>query len=214
MFSSQVFDRLKDIHNIVRKTSSSPLPRPPPPLDSSVGALSQQLSKLGPLEDTYQLPQSSQFSSSSSSSSFCALTPPNPLHSASSFPPSSSSSSFAGPCETDESRGFSQYDPRAQVRSNGTSCPSAPTRDQNHSSAAPGGSQSSQPSVPTEDQYNFPPQPSSTSDRSGAGVLTGAPTGPDTRGQTTAGPYGVPQCLSVGSLRSVSPGPSGTSTAL
>ncbi|XP_044066653.1 interleukin-1 receptor-associated kinase 1 isoform X1 [Siniperca chuatsi] len=217
---TEVFDKLQDIHKIVRKTgaSSSPLhhpylqppsqsfPRPPPSLDSSVGALSTQLSKLGPLEDTYQPPQSSQLSSSS----FCSLTPPHPLHSSSLPPPSSS---FAGPCETDESRGFSQYDLRSQFRSNGTSSRSLSpsTRDQYHIPAGPGESQFSQPSVPTEDQYNFLPQASSTSD--GSGDLTGAPTGPDTREQTTAaataGLYGVPECLSpMESLHSSSPGPS------
>lgn len=220
MFSSQVFDKLQEIHNTVRKTGSSSssqplhhphleppsrsLPRPPRSLDSNVGALSHQLSKLGPLEDTYQPPQLS-----SSSSSFCSLTPPHPLHSSSSL--SSSSSSFAGPCETDESRGFSQYDLHSQFRSNGTSSRSLSpsTRDQYHSSTGPTESKFSQPSVPTEDQY-FPPQPSSTRGR------PGAPTGPDTRGLTTtgaaAGQYVVPECLSpAGSLQSSSPGPSGTS---
>uniref|UniRef100_A0A8C4DQI5 Protein kinase domain-containing protein n=1 Tax=Dicentrarchus labrax TaxID=13489 RepID=A0A8C4DQI5_DICLA len=209
---TKVFEKLKDIHNLVRKTtSSSPLlhphlqppsqsfPRPPSALDSSVTALSQQLSNLGPLEDTYQPSQST----SSSSSSFCSLTPPHPLHSSSSLLPSSSS--LAGPCETDESRGFSQYD----LRSNGTSSRSLSpsTRDQYHNQAGPSQSQFTQPSVPTEDQYNFPPQPSSTSDRCRPGALTG----PDTRRQTTAGGtaglYGVPESLSpVGSLHSSSPG--------
>uniref|UniRef100_A0A8P4G1C7 Protein kinase domain-containing protein n=1 Tax=Dicentrarchus labrax TaxID=13489 RepID=A0A8P4G1C7_DICLA len=194
-----------------KTTSSSPLlhphlqppsqsfPRPPSALDSSVTALSQQLSNLGPLEDTYQPSQST----SSSSSSFCSLTPPHPLHSSSSLLPSSSS--LAGPCETDESRGFSQYD----LRSNGTSSRSLSpsTRDQYHNQAGPSQSQFTQPSVPTEDQYNFPPQPSSTSDRCRPGALTG----PDTRRQTTAGGtaglYGVPESLSpVGSLHSSSPG--------
>ncbi|XP_070766034.1 interleukin-1 receptor-associated kinase 1 [Enoplosus armatus] len=203
----------QDIRNI-KTSSSTPLhrpplqppsqsfPRPPRPLDSSVGALSHQLSKLGPLEDTY--PQPSQFLSSSS---FCSLTPPHPLHSSSSLPPSSSS--FAGPCETDESRGFSQYDLCSQFRSNGTSSRSLSpsTRDQYPSPTGPGESQFSQPSVPTEDQYNFPSQPSGTSDSSGAA------TGPDTGGQTsagaTAGLYGVPESLSpVGSLHSSSPEPS------
>ncbi|XP_041801024.1 interleukin-1 receptor-associated kinase 1 [Chelmon rostratus] len=226
---TEVFDRLQDIHNTVRKASSSfPLrrphlqppsqsfPRPPRPLDSSVGALSQQLSKLGPLEDTYQ---PSQFSSSSSS--FCSLTPPHPLHSSSSLPATFSSlpvtssslppSSFAGPCETDESRGFSQYDLCSQFRSKGTSSRSLSpsTRDQYDSPTGPDNSQHSQASVPTEDQYNFPPQPSSTSDRSGAWALTS----PDTRRQTTAGATaglcGVPESLSsVQSLHSLPLGPS------
>uniref|UniRef100_UPI0037E95BCA interleukin-1 receptor-associated kinase 1 n=1 Tax=Semicossyphus pulcher TaxID=241346 RepID=UPI0037E95BCA len=199
----QVFGKLQDIrNNMVKKNSSSSpphhphphppsqsLPRPPHPLDSSVGALSQQLSKLGPLEDTYQ-PSMSSFSSSS----FCSLTPPDPLHSSSSLTPCSSS--FVGPCETDESRGFSQYDLRSQCRSNGTSCRSTSpsTRDQYQSQSEP---QFSQPSVPTEDQYNFPPQPGSTGDSSGQAT-----------GGATAGLYSVPGSLSpVGSLHSSSPGP-------
>ncbi|XP_076597956.1 interleukin-1 receptor-associated kinase 1 isoform X1 [Chaetodon auriga] len=236
---TEVFDKLQGIHNTVKKASSSSphchpahphlqppshsFPRPPHPLDSCVGALSQQLSKLGPLEDTYQ---PSQFSSSSS---FCSLTPPHPLHSSSSLPPTSSSlpptssslptissslppsSSFAGPCETDESRGFSQYDLYSQFKSKWTSSRSlSPSiRDQYDRPIGPENSQFSQPSVPTEDQYNPPPQPSSSSDRSGARALTG----PDIRGQTTAGATaglcGAPESVSpVQSLRSLSLGPS------
>ncbi|KAF0036115.1 hypothetical protein F2P81_011427 [Scophthalmus maximus] len=108
---SEVLKKLKDVHNMVTKTcSSSLLHHPPPPhwnhpsqsfpclpmsIDSKVSALSNQLSKLGPLEDT---DQPSQYSTSSSSS--CAPAIPHPLH---------SSSVFGGPCETDESRGFSQF---------------------------------------------------------------------------------------------------------
>ncbi|XP_070825664.1 interleukin-1 receptor-associated kinase 1 [Chaetodon trifascialis] len=222
---TEVFDKLQDIHNTVKKaSSSSPLhhpphphlqppsqsfPRPPHPLDSCVGALSQQLSKMGPLEDTYQ---PSQFSSSSS---FCSLTPPHALHSSSSLLPTSSSlppsTSFTGPCETDESRGFSQYDLHSQFRSKETSSRSLSpsTRDRYDRPIWPENSQFAQPSVPSEDQYNSPPQPSSTSDRSGARALTG----PDTRGQTaagaTAGLCGAPESLSpVQSLRSLSLGPS------
>lgn len=195
---------------------SQSFPSPPRSLDSSVGALSHQLSTLGPLEDTYHLPKSSYSS--------CSLTPPHPLHSSSSsLPPTSSSSSFAGPCETDESRGFSQYDLRSQFRSNGTSCRSLSPSTRDHSPAGPSESQVSQPSVPTEDQYNFAPQPSSTSDRTGNRVLTGAPSSlqqgvapkPDSKGQITAGLYGDPECLSpAGSLQSSSPGPSGNITTL
>uniref|UniRef100_A0A8C3G650 Protein kinase domain-containing protein n=1 Tax=Cyclopterus lumpus TaxID=8103 RepID=A0A8C3G650_CYCLU len=198
---TEVFDKLQDIHVIASKTRSSPPLRYPPhprlqprPLDSSMGVLSSQLSKLGPLEDSYQLSQCSRLSSSSSS---CSLTPPHALHSSS----SSSSSSFAGPCETDESRGFSQYDIRSQFSSNGTSFRSQfpSLRDQYHSPTGSTESQLSQPSVPTEDQYQFSP-------------LTGPPPGPDTEGQTTARLYGVPECLSPGgSLQSSSPEPSGTS---
>lgn len=221
---TEVFNKLQEIHDTVRKTNSSPLPlprphqhlysqslpRPPRSLDSIVGDLSHQLSTLGPLEDTCQLPNSS-----------CCLAPPNALHSSSSLLPISSSS-FVGPCETDESRGFSQYNLRSQFsqfRSNGTSCRSLSpsTRDQYHSAAAPSESRISQPSVPTEDQYNFPPQPSGTSDRTETGALTGATSGPqqgvapepDSRGQTTAGQCCAPEYLSpAGSLQSLSPGPS------
>ncbi|XP_035501110.1 interleukin-1 receptor-associated kinase 1 isoform X2 [Scophthalmus maximus] len=193
---SEVLKKLKDVHNMVTKTcSSSLLHHPPPPhwnhpsqsfpclpmsIDSKVSALSNQLSKLGPLEDT---DQPSQYSTSSSSS--CAPAIPHPLH---------SSSVFGGPCETDESRGFSQF------RSDGTnSCsPSPSTRNQCPGPLRP----SRSTSVPTEDQYNFPPQPSSSRDRPRAGALKG----PDTKGQTTAQLYCVPECLSPpGSLQSMSP---------
>lgn len=211
---TEVFDQLQNIHNMVGKSSSSsssslptrdpPLPHhQPPPSSSSVGSLSQQLSKLGPLEDTYQ----PSLSSSSSSSSVCSLTSPHPLHAPSSLPPASSappsSFSLAGPCETDESRGFSQYDLRSQFKPNGTSCRSlSPSAgNQYDSKAGAAESQFRQPSVPTEDQYHFPPQ-------AGAAV-----SGPDSRGQTSAGAQGglcgVPESLSpVGSLHSASPGPS------
>ncbi|XP_056239813.1 interleukin-1 receptor-associated kinase 1 isoform X1 [Seriola aureovittata] len=197
---TEVFEKLLDIHNMVRMTcSSSPLHHPPPPhlhppsqsfprppssLDSSVGALSNQMSKLGPLEYTYQ----------SSSSSSCALTLPHPLH---------SSSSFAGPCETDESRGFSQYHLRSQSSSNGASSKALSPSTRDPCPTGPTESQFSKPSVPTEDQYNFPPQPSS-SNRPRAGAVTG----PDTTAGATAGLYSVSECLSpVGSLQSLSLGP-------
>ncbi|XP_008293464.1 interleukin-1 receptor-associated kinase 1 [Stegastes partitus] len=160
---NKVFYILEEIQAFVGTTSSSSssgapsVPRPPPCLDSSVGALSQQLSTLGPLEDSYPSSQSSQ--SSQSSPSLCSLPPPHPLRSSSSLPPLSSLS-FLGPCETDESRGFSQYDLSSQF--NGTS-----SRDQNPHP---------HPSVPTEDRYNFPPQPSSTSD-SAAGATAGTTAG-------------------------------------
>uniref|UniRef100_G3N846 Protein kinase domain-containing protein n=1 Tax=Gasterosteus aculeatus aculeatus TaxID=481459 RepID=G3N846_GASAC len=178
---TEVFDKLQNIHVITCLTGTSPLhhpdlhppslslPKPPHPLDSSVGPLSNQLSKLGPLEDTYQLSQSSLLSS------FCSLTAPH------------SSSSLTGPCETDESQGFSQYDIRSQFRSNETSSnsPSPATRDHYHCPTGP--TESQEPSVPSEDQYNFPP-----------------PRGPDTKGLC-----GVPECFSpVGPLQSLSPEPS------
>ncbi|XP_056280215.1 interleukin-1 receptor-associated kinase 1 isoform X2 [Pseudoliparis swirei] len=186
---TEVFDKLQDIHVTASNTrSSSPLHDPPHPplhprpLDSSMGALSNQLSKLGPLEDTSRLSQCSRLSSS------CSLTPPHALH-------SSSSSSFTGPCETDESRGFSQYDIRSQFSSNGSRSLFPSPRDQHHSPTGSTESQLSQPSVPTEDQY--PP-------------LTGPLPGPDTEGRTTARLYGVPECISPGgSLLSSSPETSG-----
>ncbi|XP_034534324.1 interleukin-1 receptor-associated kinase 1 isoform X2 [Notolabrus celidotus] len=241
----QVCDELQEIHRRVRRTdsASSPLRHPPPPhlqphsshlhrrprpQDYSVEVLSQQMSKLGPLEDTYQpcMSSSSSSSFSSSSSSSSSLAPPDPLHSSSSLPLSSSSlppcsSSFIGPCETDESRGFSQYNLQSQCRSNGSSSGSLPlhTRDQFLSPAGPSESQFTQPSVPTEDQYNFPPLPGSTCDSAGSRFLTGQPPGPETGGPTTggttAGLYSAPGSLSpVGSLHSSSSGPSGASVLL
>lgn len=197
----QVFEELQGIHNMVRMTSSSPssflyppppstshaqsqpVPRPPSSLDSSVGALSTQMSKLGPLEDTS-----------------CALTPPDPLL--------SSSSSFGGPCETDESRGFSQYHRHSQLRSNETSSRSLSLsiRDGYHCASGPAESQFSQPSVPTEDQYNFS-QPN-YSGRSGPPHQRTA----ESIADATAGAYSVSQCISpAGSLQSMSLRPSGRS---
>lgn len=201
---------------MVRKRDSSScqsLPRPILPKDSSLESISQGMSKLGPLEDTYQPSYSSQ--SSSSSSSFSSLASAHPLHSFSSLSSTSSSlpvspSSFVCPCETDESRGFSQYDLRSQVRANGTSSRSLSpsTRDQDLAATRPSGSPLSQPSVPTEDQYNFPPQPSNTIWRSS---LTGAPVGSDTSAHNTAG---APESVSpVRSLQSLFPRPSGMSAA-
>lgn len=153
---TEVFKSLHKVHISLQKPFSSPSslpsslhppprpqPRPPLSLDSCLSALSQQFSALGPSEDTYQ-PRSS---SSSSSSRYLrsSLTPPHPLHSSSSLPPFCSS--FAGPCETDESRGFSQYDVRTQLKSNGVGS----------GSDFYDKTQSNQVSVPTEDQYNFSP---------------------------------------------------------
>uniref|UniRef100_A0A3B5MEN0 Protein kinase domain-containing protein n=1 Tax=Xiphophorus couchianus TaxID=32473 RepID=A0A3B5MEN0_9TELE len=173
--SRSVFCHLKDLCCVVRKNSSSSAPRlpqqpyhsfpkPPRSLDSCVKAISQQLSRLGPSEQTCP---SSQYdsSSSSSSSSFGALAPPHPLQSSclgSVSPSSSPCPSLAGPCETDESRGFSQYD--FQFRSNGTSC-----RTQSQNPAGSAESQLTQPSVPTEDLYNFPSSPSSGAGPAAAG---------------------------------------------
>ncbi|KAM9344433.1 interleukin-1 receptor-associated kinase 1 isoform 2-T2 [Pholidichthys leucotaenia] len=177
------------IQNIAAKSSSSsflqhashfqPLyhsfPRPPRSLDSSVGALSHQLSGVGPREDAHQPSKWPQFSSSPYS-----VASPHPLHSSSSLPSSSSvpplsSHSLIGPCETDESRGFSQYDLHTHLRSNGTSCRplSASTKDLHQSPVVVTESKPSQPSVPTEDHYNFPPKPSSTSDECDPRALVG-----------------------------------------
>uniref|UniRef100_A0A3Q4GP44 Interleukin-1 receptor-associated kinase 1-like n=1 Tax=Neolamprologus brichardi TaxID=32507 RepID=A0A3Q4GP44_NEOBR len=204
---------LEDVYKMVREPPYQSFPRPPRSLDSNIQQLSKELSKLGPLEDTYQVSQSTKFSSSPS---LFTLATPDPLHSSSSLPPSSifppvSSCSFAGPCETDESRGFSQYDLRSQLRSNGTSCRSLSpsTKAQYRSPARLTEVECNQPSVPTEDQYNFPPQPNSTSLSIAPGALRGAPAGPETRGQTTAGAtarlYGFSP---AGSLKSTSPEPS------
>lgn len=203
VFSSQVFGKLKDMLHMVRKTNSSPLPLPPSysfphpafSLDSSVEALSNQLSKLGPLEDMYQ----PCLSSHSSFSSLSSLASPHPLHSSSSSLTTTTSSSFADPCETDESRGFSQYNLRSLSPS---------IRDQYHYTTGPTESQFSQPSVPTEDQYSFPPQPICTIDRPRAKAVVGASTGPDTSTGS------ILECLSpAGSLQSSSSGPLGTSNS-
>lgn len=215
----QVFDKLQDVSSLVNKSSSSSSQQPfqsfpgcPPHMDSSVKSLSQELSKLGPLEDTYRPAQSSQ--SSSSSSSFCSLQSPLSLISSSSSRSlSPSSSSFAGPCETDESRGFSQYE--LQLRTNGTGWRSVSpsTKDQYHSPTAPP-DRSNQPSVPTEEQYSLPLPPSGTSNVCG----TGRSLEPEPRSQRTAGVAaelcGVSKSLSpVRSLQSVFPRPSGRSAA-
>uniref|UniRef100_A0A673A7T9 Protein kinase domain-containing protein n=1 Tax=Sphaeramia orbicularis TaxID=375764 RepID=A0A673A7T9_9TELE len=182
---------------------SRSFPRPPRSLDSCIGALSNQLSQMRPLEDTYLAP------SSSSSHTPSPPTPLLPLLLLLLLVTPLLLISFAGPCETDESRGFSQYDVRSQFsgptgtqfKSNGTCSRSLSpsTRDHYHSQTGPPESQSKQPSVPTEDQYNFPPQ---------SGVISR----PETAGG--AGPIQprvckVPECLSPGgSLQSSSPGPS------
>uniref|UniRef100_A0A673A895 non-specific serine/threonine protein kinase n=1 Tax=Sphaeramia orbicularis TaxID=375764 RepID=A0A673A895_9TELE len=215
---SEVVEKLQNIHCILRKTSSlrsssslpsslqppsRSFPRPPRSLDSCIGALSNQLSQMRPLEDTYLAP------SSSSSHTPSPPTPLLPLLLLLLLVTPLLLISFAGPCETDESRGFSQYDVRSQFsgptgtqfKSNGTCSRSLSpsTRDHYHSQTGPPESQSKQPSVPTEDQYNFPPQ---------SGVISR----PETAGG--AGPIQprvckVPECLSPGgSLQSSSPGPS------
>uniref|UniRef100_A0A3B5MCP0 Protein kinase domain-containing protein n=1 Tax=Xiphophorus couchianus TaxID=32473 RepID=A0A3B5MCP0_9TELE len=153
------------------------------------------LSRLGPSEQTCP---SSQYdsSSSSSSSSFGALAPPHPLQSSclgSVSPSSSPCPSLAGPCETDESRGFSQYD--FQFRSNGTSC-----RTQSQNPAGSAESQLTQPSVPTEDLYNFPSSPSS-----GAGPAAAGFSPARSLQSTTAGLSGRRQRLTLVQVFLVNP---------
>ncbi|XP_064812254.1 interleukin-1 receptor-associated kinase 1 isoform X1 [Oncorhynchus masou masou] len=101
---TEVFQALQDIHTRLKasekavSSSSSPshqsFPKPPQSsIDSCIDCLTDVLSKVGPLEDTYHCP-------------------PHPYstspHLSSVLPPSSSSS-FLGPCESDESQGYSQY---------------------------------------------------------------------------------------------------------
>lgn len=98
---TEVFQVLQDIHTSLKASdvsSSSPshqsFPKPPQSsIDSCIDCLTDVLSKVGPLEDTYQcLPHPS------------SVLPPS---SSSVLPPFSSS--FLGPCESDESQGYSQY---------------------------------------------------------------------------------------------------------
>ncbi|XP_053281568.1 interleukin-1 receptor-associated kinase 1 isoform X3 [Pleuronectes platessa] len=172
---SEVFQKLNDVHNLVTGTrsSSSFLHHPLPP---HVHNFSQSLpcpplsidSRIGTLTDQ--------------------MAKLGPLKDTNRTPQSSSSSAI-GPCETDESQGFSQF------RSDGTSSTSLSTRDQH-----PCGP-SEFTSVPIEDQYNFPSQQNCSIDKPGY-----------TRGQNLSTLYGVPECLSpAGSLKSQSPslGPSG-----
>ncbi|XP_061908618.1 interleukin-1 receptor-associated kinase 1 isoform X1 [Entelurus aequoreus] len=158
----QVLDKLQDIHKLVGKSDR---PCPPPSSDCSVAVLSQQLSSLGPLEDTYK-PLSS--------------LPP---------PPSSFSSSFEGPCETDESRGFSQYHLFASKTL------STPTRDQKHSQSRPSQSLFGKPS-----QDNVRPGPSLQPSSPQMGVVPG----PGSIEQPGAEGFSP-----AGSLQSVSPQSSG-----
>ncbi|CAN9515258.1 unnamed protein product [Ophioblennius macclurei] len=187
----EVFENLENIHRLVGGSSRPldwPLGQPSRP-ESSLGAVVHQLSRLGPLEDTdLSLP-----SSSSSSSSRGSLASPHPLHSASSLPPTSSSSSssssytsssytslsssFLGPCETDESRGFSQY-----FRSTGTSSLSLPPpRTQNQHRAPPGLAQNQK-----QDRVSALPGP--------------------LREEASAGPQPRERGFHAGSLQSTSPG--------
>lgn len=181
-----VFENLEDIQRLVEEPRSAssrcqlsppgPPTQLPPSQDSGLEALVQQMSRLGPREDTF--PSQLSFSSSSSFSSF---TSPHPLHSSSSLHPTSSSrppsssSSFMGPCETDESRGFSQY--FLSVGTNGGSLRpssrpwSGPTEDRDHFNTGrilPGG-RTPPPSLRVEPAGPDPGE---------AGVLSETPRGP------------------------------------
>ncbi|CAL1605872.1 unnamed protein product [Knipowitschia caucasica] len=132
----EVYKALDSIHNTspsslpsVLYSSSVPHPGPARSLDSCFSALSFKTSD--PSKHAYSHKRSSLSPPQTLSST---VTPTPPRHSS----PSSSliSSSFSGPCETDESRGFSQY---------------------NISPTKSGLDLVPQPSVPVEDQYNFPP---------------------------------------------------------
>nr|XP_061802751.1 interleukin-1 receptor-associated kinase 1-like [Nerophis lumbriciformis] len=210
---TEVFNKLQDIRDL--HSSRCVPPESHHTSDSSVEVLSQHLSKLGPLEDTYHpprrtLPPSSSFSNISLHS--CIGPPPihahysslplhpathSHLHAPSSLPPLRSSlpapsSSFEGPCETDESRGFSQYDLSTGGQFHSKQL-STPIRDQYHNLSGPIKSHSTEPS---EDQYNF-------NDRIGLGLSPMPPSGP----QIGAGPRSdVPEFLSPpGPLQSLCP---------
>uniref|UniRef100_A0A8C7N104 Interleukin-1 receptor-associated kinase 1 n=1 Tax=Oncorhynchus kisutch TaxID=8019 RepID=A0A8C7N104_ONCKI len=105
---TEVFQALQDIHTSLKasdkavSSSSSPsqqsFPKPPQSsIDSCIDCLTDVLSKVGPLEDTYHCPPHPYSISPHPSS----VRPPSSS--------SSSSSSFLGPCESDESQGYSQY---------------------------------------------------------------------------------------------------------
>ncbi|KAK7884584.1 hypothetical protein WMY93_027707 [Mugilogobius chulae] len=148
---TEVYKALYDLHTSIHPPTSSGLSlpsvfqssgttslhqRPRRSLDSSFSALS--LNTVGPSEHTY-CPKAS------------SLSPPQTLHSSTETPthPSHRSSlppplrtSFDEPCETDESRGYSQYENKV----NGVRlCQSKPDLDL-----------FTQPSVPTENQYFSP----------------------------------------------------------
>lgn len=147
---TEVYKTLNELHDSLNCPTSSPssLPSalhssattpshqgPPRSLDSCLSALS--LNTVGPSEHTYYPKPSSLSPPQTLHSS--TVSPTHPPHASSSSPPLCSS--FDGPCETDESRGFSQYD----IKSNGF-VPEQSNYELNRPT---------QPSVPTEDQYNF-----------------------------------------------------------
>ncbi|KAM4610270.1 interleukin-1 receptor-associated kinase 1 isoform 4-T4 [Polymixia lowei] len=259
---TEVFGKLQNLHNMLREATScssssgtSPLPPPPPPpppqshprlpcsVESSMSALSQALPKLGPLEDTFHCTMLSSSSSSSSSTSSLSSSSSFPLSSSHASlssslppPPSSSSSSvfLAGPCESDESQGYSQYGPHSRLSGatgNQYRSLSPSTRhlyDSPSSHSLPTESQYHSPHVPSRHQYTFPPQPSSTSDSHKSGFpgtapssggapvgtagtyikgSTGAVPGPNTRLCTGAGASAGPGALDhAGATQGACPG--------
>ncbi|KAK6304022.1 hypothetical protein J4Q44_G00264760 [Coregonus suidteri] len=103
---TEVFQVLLDIHTRLKASdrasstlnvsssspSHQPFPKPPQSaIDSCIDCLTDVLSKMGPLEDTYHCPPHP-----SSTLPHPSSTLPHP-------------SSFLGPCESDESQGYSQY---------------------------------------------------------------------------------------------------------
>ncbi|XP_051914710.1 interleukin-1 receptor-associated kinase 1 [Hippocampus zosterae] len=192
---TEVFDRLQDISHLMRKSDLVPTPHCVSPgyprsSDASVEVVTQQLSKLRPREDTYQPPigtcpppppfTRTAFHSSLHTSSrpvhFSSLPPHlSSLRAPSSFaslPPHTSSvpsSSFESPCETDESRGFSQYDLSAGSQINSKLSSLSPhTSEQDQNRTGPTKSRSREP---YEDQYNL-------HDRMGPGHPHRPPSGP------------------------------------
>ncbi|XP_077456938.1 interleukin-1 receptor-associated kinase 1 isoform X2 [Stigmatopora argus] len=159
---TEVFDKLQEIRDLL-PSPHGVSPESHHSSESSVEVLSQHLSKLGPLEDTYQphrgsLPLPSSSSDISLHSSIVppptgaehSSLPPLPathshLHAPSSLPLTSSqhapSSSFESPCETDESRGFSQYDISTGRQFNSKQL-STPIRDESQNLSGPTKSQS------------------------------------------------------------------------
>ncbi|CAB1335748.1 unnamed protein product [Coregonus sp. 'balchen'] len=86
-------DRASSTLNVSSSSPShQPFPKPPQSaIDSCIDCLTDVLSKMGPLEDTYHCPPHP-----SSTLPHPSSTLPHP-------------SSFLGPCESDESQGYSQY---------------------------------------------------------------------------------------------------------
>lgn len=226
-----MFDRLQDISDLVRKSDLVPTPHCVSPgyphsSDASVEVVTQQLSKLGPREDTYQPPigtcpppppfTRTAFHSSLPTSSrpvhFSSLPPHlSSLRTPSSFsslPPHTSSvhapsSSFESPCETDESRGFSQYDLSAGSQINSKLSSLSPhTSEQDQNQTGPTKSRSRESS---EDQYNL-------HDRMGPGHPHRPPGGPQIA--VRPGPSGSEISSPPAPLQSLCPQTSGKVTKI